>query len=99
MNPLYEQMSVSVFARMSGLAAQHGAINLGQGFPDFGWPEEILDFAARALTLHGSDPNLVNDGFDPAKVSDPLLFLDGERGYVTLDAALHERILRGEVRV
>ncbi len=49
MNPLYEQMSVSVFARMSGLAAQHGAINLGQGFPDFGWPEEILDFAARAL--------------------------------------------------
>ena len=49
MNPLYERMSVSVFARMSGLAAQHDAINLGQGFPDFGWPEEILDFAARAL--------------------------------------------------
>ena len=49
MNPLYEQMSASVFARMSGLAAKHGAINLGQGFPDFGWPEEILDCAARAL--------------------------------------------------
>ena len=49
MNPLYEQMSVSVFARMSALAAQHGAINLGQGFPDFGWPDEILDCAARAL--------------------------------------------------
>ena len=49
MNPLYEQMSVSVFARMSDLAARHGAINLGQGFPDFGWPEEILEAAARAL--------------------------------------------------
>jgi N-succinyldiaminopimelate aminotransferase len=49
LNPLYEQMSVSVFARMSELAARHGAINLGQGFPDFGWPEEILDAAARAL--------------------------------------------------
>ena len=49
MNPLYEQMSVSVFARMSALAAQHGAINLGQGFPDFGWPDEILECAARAL--------------------------------------------------
>jgi aspartate/methionine/tyrosine aminotransferase len=34
---------------MSLLAAKHGAVNLGQGFPDFGWPEEILDAAARAL--------------------------------------------------
>ncbi len=50
MNPLYEQMQTSVFERMSGLAAKHGAINLGQGFPDFGWPDEILDSAARALT-------------------------------------------------
>ena len=38
MNPLYEQMATSVFERMSGLAAEHGAVNLGQGFPDFGWP-------------------------------------------------------------
>ena len=30
-------------------AAKHGAVNLGQGFPDFGWPDEILDAAARAL--------------------------------------------------
>jgi fatty-acyl-CoA synthase len=43
--------------------------------------------------------DLVNDGFDPAKISDPLYFLDGERGYVPLDAKLHERIGRGEVRV
>ena len=49
MNPLYEQMQTSVFERMSSLAAKHGAVNLGQGFPDFGWPEEILDAAARAL--------------------------------------------------
>ena len=49
MNPLYEQMKTSVFERMSLLAAKHGAVNLGQGFPDFGWPEEILDAAARAL--------------------------------------------------
>ena len=49
MNPLYEQMQTSVFERMSGLAVKHGAVNLGQGFPDFGWPDEILDAAARAL--------------------------------------------------
>ena len=49
MNPLYEQMQTSVFERMSGLAAKYGAVNLGQGFPDFGWPPEILDAAAKAV--------------------------------------------------
>lgn len=49
MNPLYERIETSVFERMSALAAKHGAVNLGQGFPDFGWPEEILDAAASAL--------------------------------------------------
>ncbi len=38
MHPLYEQMETSVFERMSLAAAKHGAVNLGQGFPDFGWP-------------------------------------------------------------
>jgi N-succinyldiaminopimelate aminotransferase len=49
MNPLYEQMRISVFERMSALATEHKAVNLGQGFPDFGWPDEILEHAARAL--------------------------------------------------
>jgi len=49
MNPLYEQMQTSVFERMSSLAAKYNAVNLGQGFPDFGWPDEILDAAARAV--------------------------------------------------
>ncbi|HET9810995.1 MAG TPA: aminotransferase [Sphingomicrobium sp.] len=50
MNPLYEQMRTSVFERMSALAIEHGAVNLGQGFPDFGWPKAILEEAARAVT-------------------------------------------------
>lgn len=54
MNPLYEQMPVSVFERMSLAAAKHGAVNLGQGFPDFGWPEPIIDAASRAL-IEGSN--------------------------------------------
>ena len=49
MNPIYQAMKTSVFERMSLLAAKHGAVNLGQGFPDFGWPEEILDAAADAV--------------------------------------------------
>ena len=54
MNPIYEQMQTSIFERMSLAATKHGAVNLGQGFPDFGWPAEILDFAARAL-IEGSN--------------------------------------------
>jgi aspartate/methionine/tyrosine aminotransferase len=49
MNSLYEQMETSVFERMSLAAAKHGAVNLGQGFPDFGWPDEILQAAAKAV--------------------------------------------------
>jgi aspartate/methionine/tyrosine aminotransferase len=54
MHPLYEQMETSVFERMSLAAARHGAVNLGQGFPDFGWPEEILQAAAKAI-VEGSN--------------------------------------------
>ena len=49
MNPLYETMETSVFERMSLAAARHDAVNLGQGFPDFGWPDAILEAAARAV--------------------------------------------------
>ena len=49
MNPLYQQMETSVFERMSLAAAKYGAVNLGQGFPDFGWAPEILEAAARAV--------------------------------------------------
>jgi N-succinyldiaminopimelate aminotransferase len=54
LNPLYEHMPTSVFERMSLLAKEHGAVNLGQGFPDFGWPDAILDAAARAV-VEGSN--------------------------------------------
>jgi N-succinyldiaminopimelate aminotransferase len=50
LNPLYETMATSVFERMSLGAAARGAINLGQGFPDFGWAPEMIEAAAHALT-------------------------------------------------
>ena len=49
MNPQFETMPVSIFEEMSLSAAQHGAVNLGQGFPDFGWPEPLLETAADLL--------------------------------------------------
>jgi len=39
----------SVFTRMSALARQHNAVNLGQGFPDFPGPEFVKDAARRAI--------------------------------------------------
>jgi N-succinyldiaminopimelate aminotransferase len=39
----------TIFAEMTALAQQHGAINLAQGFPDFEGPPEIVDAAVRAL--------------------------------------------------
>ena len=39
----------SVIRDMTRLADQHGAINLGQGFPDFAAPDELKRAAARAI--------------------------------------------------
>jgi aspartate/methionine/tyrosine aminotransferase len=47
-------MPTSIFAHMSALASEHGAVNLGQGFPDFGWPEDVVAKAAEAL-IQGSN--------------------------------------------
>ncbi len=40
----------SVFAEMSALAAQHGAVNLGQGFPDFPGPAFVKAAASQAIS-------------------------------------------------
>ena len=39
----------SIFTRMTALAEQTGAVNLGQGFPDFDGPEVVIDAAIAAL--------------------------------------------------
>ena len=39
----------TIFERMSRLAQERGAINLGQGFPDMPEPEALIEAAARAL--------------------------------------------------
>ncbi len=54
MHPLYANMAVSFFERMSMRARETGAINLGQGFPDANGPPEVLAAAAEALTARSS---------------------------------------------
>jgi aspartate/methionine/tyrosine aminotransferase len=48
-NPVFSALGTTIFTVMSGLAARHDAINLGQGFPDQDGPAAIREAAARAL--------------------------------------------------
>ena len=52
MKPVNSHLSAlgtTIFTVMSALAAEHGAINLGQGFPDTDGPEDVLQAAAASL--------------------------------------------------
>ncbi len=44
-----EGMGTSVFTEMTRLANETGAVNLGQGFPDFAAPDFIKEAASRAI--------------------------------------------------
>jgi N-succinyldiaminopimelate aminotransferase len=48
-HPALAPFGTTIFAEMSALAAEHDAINLGQGFPDTDGPAPILEAARRAI--------------------------------------------------
>jgi len=43
------QVGTTIFTVMSALATQHGAVNLGQGFPDFDCDPKLLDAVNQAM--------------------------------------------------
>ena len=43
------KVGTTIFTVMSQLAAEHGAVNLGQGFPDFDVPDRLVDALTRAM--------------------------------------------------
>ncbi|TCT02668.1 aminotransferase [Aquabacter spiritensis] len=48
-NPVYSNLPTTIFEVMSGLAREHQAVNLGQGFPDDPGPADVRAKAAEAL--------------------------------------------------
>lgn len=48
-NTKLPKVGTTIFTVMSQLAAEHGAVNLGQGFPDFPVPQRLVDELARAM--------------------------------------------------
>lgn len=57
----FDGLGTTVFSEFSALAQQHGAINLGQGFPDFDGPDEVRE-AARQAILDGVNQYAVGTG-------------------------------------
>lgn len=49
-NANWAKLPPSIFSTMSALAAEHNAINLAQGFPDFDGPDAIKDAAKAAIS-------------------------------------------------
>lgn len=49
LNPRLAPFGTTIFAEMSALAVELGAVNLGQGFPDTDGPAEVLDAAIEAI--------------------------------------------------
>ena len=52
--PIFADMGTTIFEVMSRLAAEHGAVNLGQGFPDGNGPDDVRD---RAQAFLADRPN------------------------------------------
>lgn len=59
-------IGTTIFTVMSSLAAQHNAINLGQGFPDFPMSEELLALVNEAMR-QGQNQYVHMNGFIPLR--------------------------------
>ena len=49
LQPALHAFTSTIFTEMTALAVRHGAVNLGQGAPDFSGPEEVTEVAVRAI--------------------------------------------------
>ncbi|MFN4298692.1 MAG: methionine aminotransferase [Thermaurantimonas sp.] len=48
----FPTLATTIFSKMSAMAAEYGAVNLSQGFPDFRPPEELLSCIQRHINTH-----------------------------------------------
>jgi methionine aminotransferase len=101
MKPLVSRLpevGTTIFTVMSALAAQHGAVNLGQGFPDFECDPKLLDAVDAAMRAgHNQYPPMA--GVAPLReaVAAKIEALYGARydpgGEVTITAGATQAIL------
>ncbi len=98
------QVGTTIFTVMSALATEHKAINLGQGFPDFGCDPKLVQAVADAMSAgHNQYPPM--QGVAPLReaVSAKIEALYGRRydpaGEVTITAGATQAILTAVLAV
>lgn len=62
------QVGTTIFTVMSGLAAEHNAINLGQGFPDYQMNEELMTLVSDVMNK-GFNQYVPMQGYMPLRES------------------------------
>jgi len=74
------QVGTTIFTVMSALAQKHGAINLGQGFPDFSCDPRLIDAVERAMRDgHNQYPPMAGVPALRQAVADKIAALYGQR--------------------
>ncbi|XAR55588.1 hypothetical protein NMG60_11035700 [Bertholletia excelsa] len=92
-----EKFKTTIFTQMSMLAIKHGAINLGQGFPNFDGPEFVKEAAIEAINCgknqyaHGSGVPDLNSAIAARFRKDTGLIVDPEKE-VTVTSGCTEAI-------
>jgi methionine aminotransferase len=73
-------VGTTVFSVMSALAAEHGAVNLGQGFPDFGCDPRLPDLVNEAMRAgHNQYPMMAGAAPLRAAIAAKIASLYGHR--------------------
>jgi hypothetical protein len=74
-----------------------------EGLPRYAWPLFVRLAAGEIETTDTFKPKrpiYVAQGFDPARIQDPLYVLDNKRrAYVPLDAERYDAIRKGDLRL
>lgn len=61
------KVGTTIFTVMSALATERGAVNLGQGFPDFEPDDALLDAVNKAMRTPGANQYAPLNGFAPLR--------------------------------
>jgi methionine aminotransferase len=73
-------VGTTIFSVMSALAAEHGAVNLGQGFPDFDCDPALVDRVTQAMQAgHNQYPPMTGVPALRQAISDKMAALYGRR--------------------
>ena len=98
------QVGTTIFSVMSALATQHGAVNLGQGFPDFDCDPSLIAAVSKAMTAgHNQYPPMSGWPALRQAIADKIESLYGHRydpeSEITVTAGATQAILTATLAI